>query len=51
MRYELPILNYDTIAKLTILLLNQIITTSLSGNHEYNARSKDTTNADQNNLL
>ena len=35
----------------TILLLNQIITVSLSGNHEYNARSKDTFNADPPDLL
>ena len=32
-------------------LLNQIIAMSLSGNHEYNTRSKDTTNADQPDLL
>ena len=32
-------------------LLNQIITMSLSGNHEYNTRNKDTTNADQPDLL
>ena len=36
---------------MTILLLNQIITMSLSGNHEYNTRSKDTINADQPDLL
>ena len=28
-------------------LLHQIITISLCGNHEYNPRSKDTTNANQ----
>ena len=32
-------------------MLNQIITMSLSGNHEYNARSKDTINADPPDLL
>ena len=35
----------------TIQLLNQIITMSLIGNHEYNPRSKDATNADQPDLL
>ena len=35
----------------TIQLLNQIITVSLSGNREYNTGSKDTTNADQPDLL
>ena len=34
-----------------ILLLNQIITMSLSGNHEYSTRSKDTINADLPNHL
>ena len=34
-----------------ILLLNQIITTSLSGNHDYHTRSKDTINADPPDLL
>ena len=32
-------------------MLNQIITVSLSGNHEYNTRSKDTINADLPDLL
>ena len=32
-------------------MVNQIITMSLSGNHEYNTRSKDTINADQPDLL
>ena len=32
-------------------MLNQIITMSLSGNHEYNTRRKDTTNADPSDLL
>ena len=32
-------------------MLNQIITMSLSGNHEYNTRSKDTINADPPDLL
>ena len=32
-------------------MLNQIITMSLSGNHEYYTRSKDTINADQPDLL
>ena len=34
-----------------IQLLIQIITMSLSGNHGYHIRSKDTTNADQPDLL
>ena len=34
-----------------ILLLNQIITTSLSGNHDYHTRSKDTINAAPPDLL
>ena len=46
---ELPILNYYLLCyfNTTIQLLHQIITISLCGNHEYNLRSKDTTNADQ----
>ena len=35
----------------TVLLLNQIITMSLTGNHEYHTRSKDAINADSPNLL
>ena len=53
MRYELPILNYYLLCyfNTTIQLLNQIITVSLSGNREYNTGSKDTTNANQPDLL
>ena len=53
MSYELPILNCYLLCyfNTTIHLLNQIITVSLSGNREYNTRSKDTTNADQPDLL
>ena len=52
-RYELPILNYYQLCCLntTIQLLNQIITMSLIGNHEYNPISKNATNADQPGLL
>ena len=32
-------------------MLNQIVTMSLSGNHEYNTRRKDTINADPSDLL
>ena len=47
-RYELPILNYYLLCYFNtkILLLNRIITLSLSGNHECNTRNKDTINAD-----
>ena len=49
----MPILNYYLLCyfNTTIQLLNQIITVSLSGNREYNTGSKDTTNADQPDLL
>ena len=52
-RYELPILNYYPLcySNTVILLVNQIITMSLSDNHEYNTRSKDAINADQPDLL
>ena len=35
----------------TVLLLNQIITMLLTGNHEYHTRNKDTINADSPNLI
>ena len=49
----MPILNYDLLCyfNATIPLLNQIITMSLSGNHEYHTRSKDTVNADPPHLV
>ena len=52
-RYELTILNCYVLCYFNtkMQLLNQIIAMSLSGNHEYNTRSKDTTNADQPDLL
>ena len=34
-----------------ILLINQVITRSLSGNHEYHTRSKNTINGDPPDLL
>ena len=34
-----------------VLLLNQIITMLLTGNHEYHTRNKDTINADSPNLI
>ena len=48
MRDELPILSYILLCYInfTILLLNQIVTISLIGNHEYHIRSKDTINGD-----
>ena len=53
MSYELPILNYYLLCyfNTTILLMNQIITMSLSSNHQYHTRSKDTINADPLDLL
>ena len=45
---ELLILNYYLLCyfNATMLLLNQMITMSLKGNHEYNTRSINTINAD-----
>ena len=47
-RYKLSVLNYCLLCyfNTTILLIKQIITISISGNHQYHTRSKDTINGD-----
>ena len=47
-RYKLSVLNYCLLCYIntTILLIKQIITISISGNHQYHTRSKDTINGD-----
>ena len=53
MNYELPILSYILLCyfNFTILLLNQIITISVIGNHQYHTRSKNIINADPPDIL